>query len=516
MTAFRLSAAAVAFLTVPAIAAIPSDAKERAKVIGHPSAIEVRPDSVHLDGPRAMQQLVVTGKYADGTVRDLTPFATFAPDAANIVDANAGFLRAKRNGKTQLSIQVGGLTSKVAVEVLKFDERRPVSFREDVIAGLNVGGCNAGACHGTPSGKNGFRLSLRGFDPAQDYVQLTRDVWGRRTDKEDAFASLIMQKALGRIPHEGGARFGADTIAAEMISGWISQGLPDDPKDLPAISKVEVLPGPRVLKSPARWQQLAVIAHLSNNSSRDVTRLTVFSSSDPAVAEVSPNGLVEFKQAGEVAILCRYLEQMISVRITYLEPREGFVWSNPPEANFVDKDIFAKLKLMTIQPSELCSDSEFVRRAYLDLCGLLPTSEEAVKFLADKSPNKRSKLIDSLLRTPGVRRLLGTQMVGCVALESQDDSSEGHQRVPALASREHCGEHLLRQGRPRSAHSQWQHLREPAGELLPHRQGPDQPRRDHCAVVLRHPHAMCQVPQPPVRSHGPRTTTTAWQRGLPA
>jgi hypothetical protein len=402
MNLSRTTLAALALGLAPAwaVAAFPSDASERAKVIGQPTGLDVRPATVTLDSPRAVQQMTVTGKYADGTIRDLTPFAAYTSETPDLLEATGGFIRGKRNGNTQLVVQVGGQTAKVPVTVSKLDQPVPVSFRQDVIAGLNVGGCNAGACHGTPSGKNGFRLSLRGFDPAQDYIQLTRDVWGRRTDKEDAFASLILQKGLGRIPHEGGARFGADTVAVEAIAGWIRQGMLDDPPGRPTVVKTEVLPGPRVLKAPARWQQLAVIAHLSDNTTRDVTRLTVFSSSDPAVADVSPNGLVEFKQGGEVAILCRYLEEMRSVRITYLEPREGFAWSNPPEANYVDKHIFAKLKLMTILPSDLCSDSEFVRRAYLDLCGLLPTTDETTKFLADPAADKRAKLVDKLLERP--------------------------------------------------------------------------------------------------------------------
>ena len=380
--------------------AIPSAPNERAKLIGQPTALEVRPASVSLDGPRAVQQLVVTGKYADGTIRDLTLFAAYTADAQDLLDTAGGFLRGKKSGNTQLAVQVGGQTAKVAVTVSKFDRPRPVSFKQDVIAGLNVGGCNAGACHGTPSGKNGFRLSLRGFDPALDYQQLTRDVWGRRTDKQDAFASLLLQKGLGRLPHEGGARFGADTVAAQAIAGWISEGMREDPPALPPVTKVEVLPGARVLKAPARWQQLAVQAHLADGSTRDATRLTVFTSSDPSVAEVSPNGLIEFKQAGEVAVLCRYLEELVSVRITFLEPREGFAWPNPPEANYVDTHVFAKLKLMTILPSDLCTDAEFVRRAFLDLCGLLPTSDEANKFLADKAADRRAKLIDTLLERP--------------------------------------------------------------------------------------------------------------------
>ncbi|HKB01591.1 MAG TPA: DUF1549 and DUF1553 domain-containing protein [Gemmataceae bacterium] len=392
-------AVVAAFTALPALAAVPSEPKERAGVIGQPASLDVRPAAVALDGPRAVQQLVVTGKYADGTVRDLTSFATISAPG-DVVDATAGFLRGRRNGTTQLAVSAGGQTVQVPVTVARFDEPKRVSFRQEVIGGLNVGGCNAGACHGTPSGKNGFRLSLRGFDPAQDYLQLTRDVWGRRTDKQDAYASLVLQKGLGRVPHEGGARFGADTVAAQAIAAWIRQGMPEDPKDQPAVKQVEVLPGARVLRAPARWQQLAVLAHLADGSTRDVTRLTVFSSSDPAVADVTPNGIVEFKQAGEVAILCRYLEEMRSVRITYLEPRANFAWTNPPEANYVDKHVFAKLRQMTIQPSDLCTDAEFVRRAYLDVCGFLPTPEEATKFFADQSGDKRAKLIDRLLERP--------------------------------------------------------------------------------------------------------------------
>lgn len=383
-----------------AFAGVPSDPKQRELAIGQPTSLEVLPAAVRLDGPRAVQQVIVNGKYADGSVRDLTPFATFTSAAPELLEAATGFLRGKRNGETQLTVQVGQQTAQVPVSVTRFDTTTRVSFRHEVIASLNVGGCNAGACHGTPSGKNGFRLSLRGFDPAQDYLQLTRDVWGRRTDKQDPHASLLMNKALGRIPHEGGARFGADTIPAQMIAAWVGQGLPDDPKDLPGVKKTEVLPGMRVLKAPARWQQLSVSAHLTDGTVHDVTRLTVFSSSDPNIADVTPYGLVEFKQAGEVAILCRYLEEMRSVRITYLEPRQGFTWSNPPESNYIDKHVFAKLKLMTILPSDVCTDAEFIRRAYLDVCGLLPTADEATKFLADSSPDKRSKLIDSLLERP--------------------------------------------------------------------------------------------------------------------
>jgi hypothetical protein len=348
-----------------------------------------------------MQQIVVTGRYGDGTSRDLTSFAEIAMEAAGLAEVNAGgFLVPKKDGSTGLIVKAGGQTLRVPLTVKDYSKPQPVSFRHELIASLNVGGCNAGACHGTPSGKNGFRLSLRGYDPAADYLQLTRDVLGRRTDRLDIEASLILNKALGRIPHEGGQRFPSTSIPAQMFRGWLTEGLQDDPSNLPALVSIDVLPGSRVLNDPARWQQLAVMARFANGAIRDVTRLTVFSSSDTAVASVTTSGLVEFGQSGEVAILCRYLDVLHPVRLTFLEPRKGFQWPNPPENNYVDRHVFAKLKMLSLPPSELCTDQEFVRRAYLDLCGVLPTADETKTFLAYPDPNKRAKLIDALLERP--------------------------------------------------------------------------------------------------------------------
>ncbi len=384
--------------TVPAAA--PTD-EEKAAVIGQPTALVVQPATITLNGPRAMQQIVVSGQYPDGTVRDLTPFCQFSAEAADIIDiAAGGFLTAKKDGTTNLVIKAGPQTTKSAVVVKDFGKADPISFRRHFIAALNVGGCNMGACHGTPSGKGGFRLSLRGYDPAADYIQLTRDVLGRRTDRLDPDASLILQKALAKVPHEGGERFKINTVPAQTIRAWVAEGLQDDPVDLPALKNIEVLPGGRVLNAPARWQQLAVLAHYADGSIRDVTRLTVFSSSDTAVAEVGTSGLVEFNQSGEVAILCRYLDEMQAVRLTYLESKKGFAWSNPPENNYVDKLTFNKLKMLSILPSDLCTDQEFVRRVYLDVCGILPTPDEVKTFLAGTDKDKRAKLIDTLLERP--------------------------------------------------------------------------------------------------------------------
>jgi hypothetical protein len=385
----------------PAQASLPTEPAEKAQIIGQPAALIVQPETINLIGPRSTQQIVVTGRYADGTVRDLTPICDVTAEIAGVVEiGSGGFLAPRKDGATALIVKAGSQTCRVPVTVKDVGKPQPISFRHQMVAALNVGGCNMGACHGTPSGKNGFRLSLRGYDPAADYLQLTRDVLGRRTDRQDPEASLILRKALGRIPHEGGQRFPSSSLPAQVFRGWLSEGLQDDPANLPALTSIDLLPGSRVLNEPARWQQLAVLARFADGSVRDVTRLTVFTSSDAAVASVDTHGLVEFGQSGEVAILCRYLDVLQAVRLTYLEPRKGFVWKNPPEHNFVDTHVFAKLKMLSIPPSELCSDQEFIRRAYLDLCAILPTAHEIKAFLANPAADKRAKLIDALLERP--------------------------------------------------------------------------------------------------------------------
>ncbi len=396
-----LAGGALGLLLLPAClaAGVPAEKALRAELIGKPAAVVVEPAALTLSGPRAAQQILVTGRYADGSLRDLTALCDVTADPV-VSLAPGGFVLAGKNGGGALTVSAGGHSVRVPLTVTGLDAAKPVSFRHELVAALNVGGCNAGACHGTPSGKNGFKLSLRGYDPEADYLQLTRDVFGRRTDRLHPDASLIYLKALGRVPHEGGQRFQAGSIPARVMKSWLAEGLKDDAPNLPAVASIQILPGPRTAKAPARFQQLAVRAKLADGTVRDVTRLTNFSSSDAAVGDVSNTGLVEFSGSGEVAVLCRYLDILETVRLTYLEPRPGFAWPNPPEHNYVDKHVFAKLKMLSIPPSDLCSDQEFVRRAYLDLCGVLPTPEEVKAFLASPDKDRRARLVDALLERP--------------------------------------------------------------------------------------------------------------------
>jgi len=278
-------------------------------------------------------------------------------------------------------------------------EAAPVSFRNEVMAVLARGGCSQGACHGNQNGKNGFKLSLRGQDPQFDFESLTRDTLGRRTDRLSPSDSLVLIKATATVPHEGGKRFGVDSIEYGILRNWIAEGLRADAVDAPRLLRLEISPAKLVLFEPDATTNLKVTAFFSDGESRDVTALSVFDPSN-LVARVTPDGRVERQQPGETVILVRFLDKQATAQLAFVPARPGFVWHEPPVSNFIDKHVFTKLKTLRLQPSELCSDSVFLRRAYLDTLGLLPTADEARRFLADTRPDKRSRLIDELVERP--------------------------------------------------------------------------------------------------------------------
>jgi hypothetical protein len=267
------------------------------------------------------------------------------------------------------------------------------------MAVLSKAGCNQGACHGNQNGKNGFKLSLRGQDPTFDLESLTRDTFGRRTNMLEPQESLLLLKPTGVIPHEGGKRFGADSPEYAILSRWIREGSRPDRPNTPVLKEIEVTPSSQVVLEPLNRVQLRVRAKFSDGKVRDVSRLAVFETSNQ-VATVTPDGEVERQEMGETTILVRYLNQRVPVQLAFVPARPGFVWHDFPESNYIDHHVFAKLRAVRVLPSPLCSDSMFLRRAYLDTLGVLPTVQEARTFLADSRPDKRSRLIDALLQRP--------------------------------------------------------------------------------------------------------------------
>ena len=275
------------------------------------------------------------------------------------------------------------------------EEPRPVDFRTDVIAALSRAGCNQGACHGSPQGKNGFRLSLRGYDPDVDFVTLTHAEGSRRVDKAAPANSLFLLKGSGRVPHQGGVLLRPGYAAYRTLLRWVEQGCRDaGPADL---VKLEVTPEKLRLPKDATRQQITVRALFKNGETRDVTDLAVCSVNVAGCATVTPGGLVEFNRTGEAAVLVRYLDQIRSARLTYVRPDPNFTAEMPTPANDIDRHVFSKLAELQLRPAPPASDEVFLRRVYLDAIGVLPTPEEARAFLDSKAADKRAKLIDQLL-----------------------------------------------------------------------------------------------------------------------
>ena len=383
-------------ITLPA-----SAAKLEPIAVGKPQRIEVYPSTIKLGGPRQHGQLVVTGYYASGQVQDLTRAAKFAPADPSVVEVSGSVVRPKQDGKTEITVAVGGQTAKTTIEVTGQGTAEPVSFGYGLLAALSKQGCNSGACHGSPSGKGGFRLSLRAFDSELDKLTLIREAYGRRTNVLEPEQSLMLLKPMMKVSHGGGQRLRKSDAAYQVIRDWISEGCRLDPADSPKCVKIDVYPSTgRVLKRPAHTQQLSVQAHFSDGSIRDVTDLAVYTSSDEAVATVEASGMVVGHDRGETAVIIRYLEFIETSYLTFVKDIEGFAWNDPPAANYIDRHVYRKLKQLKFVPAELCTDDEFVRRVHLDVIGLLPSIAESEKFLGDESPNKRAKLIDALLERP--------------------------------------------------------------------------------------------------------------------
>ena len=364
--------------------------------VDQPKAIVLEPTKFELLGPRAIQKLLVTGEY-DGEVRDLTTVATFTSSAPNIVRIEGGVAKPVANGAAKITAKIAGKESTIDLTVKAFDQPAPFSFKNEMLAALSKSGCNAGACHGSPSGKAGFRLSLRAFDPTLDIKTLRSEFFGRRTNVIKPSESLILKKALMEVAHGGGRQIRKGEAPYEAMHGWISEGLKLDAADTPNLLRIEILPSARVLRDASEQQQLLVNGYFSDGSVRDVTELTVFTSSNESVGSVNAHGLVAKTGRGETAILGRYLDKMSTSFITYLEQVPGFAWNNPQAHNFVDELAFAKLQQLQILPSDVCSDEEFLRRAFLDTTGRLPNVEEVNAYLADNTPNRRNNLVDQLL-----------------------------------------------------------------------------------------------------------------------
>jgi hypothetical protein len=356
-----------------------------------------------LDGPDARKQLLVDGKYASGQVRDVSPAVKWQVSPEKIVAVSpTGLVAPLADGTVKVLAKTDdGHQATIELTVKNFATPKPINFPNQIVPIFTKNGCNAGGCHGKSTGQNGFRLSLLGFYPSDDYEFLVKEARGRRLFPSAPDKSLLLLKATNSVAHGGGHRLEKESYEYGLIVRWLEQGMPYGKPDDPVVERIEVSPAIRAMERDSR-QQLAVLAHYSDCSTEDVTHIAQYDSNDGEMAEVSPGGLVHtFGLTGDVAVMARFQGQVSVFRATLPLGIEVADSSLPPRRNFIDELVFAKLKALGIPPSPVCDDATFVRRASLDIAGRLPTADESQAFAADTDPQKRDKMIDRLLDSAG-------------------------------------------------------------------------------------------------------------------
>jgi hypothetical protein len=352
---------------------------------------------LRLVGQDAHQQLLVHAMFASGLVKDSTRVVSYSATPAGIVHIDrAGVVTPRANGAaTIVAKSVQGTTASLNVVVENANKIDPVNFPNQIVPIFTKLGCNGGGCHGKSSGQNGFRLSLLGFEPTEDYEHLLKEARGRRLFPASPEYSLLLLKAVGTLPHGGGKRMETDSDDYKMLVRWIVQGMPYGSPGDPTVTSIEVFPKERTMSANGE-QQLVVMARYTDGSMQDVTRGALFEANDKEMGKADEGGLVKvFGQPGDVAVMVRYQARVAVFRATI--PLGAAVANLPAARNFVDELVFKKLKTVGLPPSVLCDDATFVRRVTVDIAGRLPTVDEARRFLADTDPAKRDKLIEALL-----------------------------------------------------------------------------------------------------------------------
>ena len=355
--------------------------------------LTVSPASVKLTTKRDRQSLIVQATYANGLTSDVTGEAKFSLADTKSVTLNGTTLTPKADGKSELTVVFGGKSVKVPIETEKAGDDRPVSFRLDVMPIFMKANCNTGSCHGSARGKDGFRLSLFGFDPAGDHYRLTRELPGRRINLAVPASSLLMEKTTAAVPHTGGRRFDVGSEMYATLDRWLQAGAPNDPGAVSAVTTLELFPKEAVLNGKGVTQQLNVLARYADGTTRDVTSLALFLTSNATSAEVEQSGKVTSHARGEAFVMARFETHTTGSRFIVLP--KGLQYEDPKtsEVNYVDTLIHQKLRKLRIVPSEVCADEIFLRRAYLDVAGVLPTADEFWRFMR-KTPEAETFLAE--------------------------------------------------------------------------------------------------------------------------
>ncbi len=365
-------------------------------------ALEIHPPAITLDGPGATQRVIVLLKRGNDVIGDASVNADLISANPKVVRVgDNGVLYAVGDGETIVSTERDGEIALVKVKVQNTKRPHGISFANQVVPILTKLGCNSGACHGALAGKGGLKLSLRGYDPEADHFVLTRQANARRVNRQEPSLSLFLLKPTLALPHGGGMKLDVKSPEFIVLANWIANGTPGVSAQDVKLTRIEAFP-PNAMLAPKDTLQIIVRAWYSDGHSEDVTRLAKFSSTEDLVAGVDEVGSVKITGHGEAAVVVLFGSRVALVRIAspFANDVDPKVFASARRNNFIDELVLKKLESLKIPPSPECTDTEFIRRAYLDAIGVLPTPDDVRKFTEDKRADRRAKLIDALLARP--------------------------------------------------------------------------------------------------------------------
>ena len=392
------------------------------------AALRIFPERIDIHPLAASQRVVVTLTDARGLTSDVTAEAKVTLENASLARWQTGTLTPLVSGSTRLMLTHAGLSATADVKVARGAEAAAPSFQNEVVPVLMRYGCTAGGCHGATRGKDGFRLSLFGYDPDADHFRLTREFVNRRVNVALPEDSLLLKKAAGTVPHGGGKKLTPDDANFALLRDWITAGALKGPADEAHLSSVSVFPADLTLDAAGQSHRLVVMGSFTDGSQRDVTHLSILESSDDSIASVTREGLVTSHRRGEVFISVRLPAFISGVRVDVVPGQQ------PPAVlaqgwNFIDEAVYARLSKLRMTPAEVCSDDDFVRRVFIDTIGLLPTLTEYEQFQNDTRSDKRARLVDSLLARPEFTDLWTMKWGERLQARSIVSASASHQKA---------------------------------------------------------------------------------------
>ncbi|MEM0969230.1 MAG: DUF1549 domain-containing protein, partial [Verrucomicrobiota bacterium] len=394
--------------------------------------IAVYPPAVSLDSGKDFQGVVVSLTYDDDSTADVTESATFTLQDKTLAERRGNRFYPLKDGKSNLVVQVAGKQKSVPFEVKKAAEIAELSFKLDVMPVFMRENCNTGECHGSARGQDGFMLSLFGYDPDGDYHRLTREMNGRRVNLAIPEESLLVEKSVEAVPHTGGKLFKSGSDSWLTMVNWLREGAKKDPDEIPKVVDVEVLPKQMLLEGDGSEHRLTVRATYSDGTDRDVTNLSVFITNNEPTAQVDRDGLITAGKRGEAFVMARYDTFTVGSQVIVIP--EGLEYEKPKvePLNYIDELVQGKLHKLRIIPSELCSDDDFLRRAYLDIIGQLPSRAELAAFKEDKSSKKRADAIDGLLSRKEFTEIWVMKWAELLQIRSDNNVNQGLSYKAAL------------------------------------------------------------------------------------